>query len=220
MSNRAARPAAPTPRPPIPADPGLAYAQALADAQAAPALAERDRTRGAYERGAEPKPQPEPRPEPQPRRIFTAAGRSSVEPGSAVRVVASTTDAEGRALMVDLTSFGSQHYFRTGTFIATGSRERLFTHVIQKGERLWVTASLDRRFDAANSVTVEMRSGETRQVALPNGRPVTITPITRPETPEEQAGDRSAILRAAGDIDRNSRDAWRTYRDRCRSEAC
>jgi beta-lactamase regulating signal transducer with metallopeptidase domain len=222
MSNRAPTPPAPAPVPQVPTDPRVAFAQALADAQAAPSLAERDRPRWANERGADagPRPQPEPRPDPKPRRIYTAAGRSVVEPGSAVRVVASTTDAEGRALMVDLTSFGSQHYYRTGTFVASGSRERLFTRVVQKGERLWVTAGLDRRLGPTDSVTVEMRSGETRQVALPNGRQVTITPLRRDETADEQAGDQSAIRLADADIDRNSRDAWRTYRDRCRREAC
>lgn len=222
MSNRAAKPPPPAPIPRIPTDPGAAFAQAVADAQAAPALAERDRLRQAYGRGADagPRPQPEPRPDPPPRRIYTAAGRSVVEPGSAVRVVASTTDADGRALMVDLTSFGSQHYYRTGTFIASGSRERLFTRVVQKGERLWVTASLDRRLPPADSVTIEMRSGETRQVALPNGRQVTITPLKRDETVDEQAGDQGAIRLADADLDRSSRDAWRTYSERCRREGC
>jgi len=220
MSNQTPRPAAPArvPTPPAPLDPGVALAQAQADAQAAPPLGGHGRDRGASEPGVDPKPRPQP--EPRPRRILTAAGRSSVEPGSAVRVIASTTDGEGRALMTDLTSFGSQHYYRTGTFIASGSRERLFTRVVQSGERLWVTAGLDPRLDAEDSVTVEMRSGETREVALPNGRAVTLTPLMRPETAKERAGDRAAIGRADGDIDRSSRDAWRAYRDRCRAGSC
>jgi beta-lactamase regulating signal transducer with metallopeptidase domain len=220
MSNQAARPAAPARPRPIPVDPGLAHAQALADAQAAPALAERNRLRWADERGAEPNPQPQPRSELQPRRILTAAGRSSVEPGSAVRVVASTRDAEGRALMTDLTSFGSQHYFRTGTFIASGSRERLFTAVVQRGERLWVTASLSKRFDPSDTATIEMRPGETRTVTLPDGRQVVVTPTLRAETAAEQAGASGAFDAVAEDINRTSRDAWRTHRDRCRAGAC
>jgi hypothetical protein len=220
MSNHAPRPAEPprVPAPQVPLDPAVALAQAQADAQAAPPLGGYGRDRGAYEPGVDPKPRPQP--EPRPRRILTAAGRSSVEPGSAVRVIASTTDGEGRALMTDLTSFGSQHYYRTGTFIASGSRERLFTRVVQKGERLWVTASLDRRLGADDAVTVEMRSGETREVALPNGRAVTLSPVMRPETAEERAGDHAAIGRADGDIDRSSRQSWRAYRDRCRAGSC
>lgn len=220
MSSRAAQPADPAPAPAPPANPGSALAEAMADAQAAPTLRDRDRPRWAYERGAEPRPRPQPRPEPQPRRIYAAAKRSSVEPGSAVRVVASTTDAAGRPLMVDLTSFGSQHFYRLGTFIASGSRERLFTSVTQRGERLWVTASLSHRFDADETATIEMRSGETRDLVLPNGRAVTVTPTVRAETPEEAAGDHHVLRMAANDINRSSRDAWNLYRDRCRREGC
>lgn len=221
MSSRAVRPASPTPvLPPAPVAPGAALAEAVADAQAAPSLRERDRPRWAYERGAGPRPEPRPRPEPQPRRIFTAAGRSSVEPGTAVRLVASTTDADGRPLMTDLTSFGSQHYFRTGTFIASGSRERLFTAVVQRGQRLFVTASLSKRFDPEDTATIEMGPGETRTLTLPNGWPVVVTPVVRAETAEEMAGDRGAFAVVAEDINRDSNDAWRKYRDRCRAGAC
>ncbi|WP_296598790.1 hypothetical protein, partial [Phenylobacterium sp.] len=176
--------------------------------------------RWAEERTAGPQPRPEPQPDPRPRRIFTAAGRSAVEPGTAVRVVASTTDADGRPLMTDLTSFGSQHYYRTGTFIASGSRERLFTAVTQRGDRFFVTASLSRRFDPDESVTGELAAGETRTLTLPNGRPVTLTPIVRAETPEERAGDQIALGLVSESLARSSSDAWRTYRDRCRTEGC
>jgi len=220
MSNRATPPAEPAPAPVSPADPESALAQAIADARAAAPLAENDRSRRAYERRAEPRPQPQPRPEPQPRRIYAAAKRSSVEPGSAVRVVASTVDAEGRPLMVDLTSFGSQHYYRLGTFIASGSRERLFTSVTQRGERLWVSASFSRRFDVGETATVEMRSGESRELTLPNGRVVTVAPTLRAETAEEAAGDRAVLRRVADDIGRSSRDTWNAYRQLCRAEGC
>ncbi|WP_068874610.1 MULTISPECIES: M56 family metallopeptidase [unclassified Phenylobacterium] len=222
MSNRVAAPAAPAPV--IPPAPGGALAQAHADAQSAPNLRERDRPRWAYERGAEPRPQPDPRPEPRserpPRRIFAAAGRSSVEPGSAVRLVATSMDAEGRPLMTDLTSFGSQRYFRTGTYIADGSRERLFTAVTQRGERLWVTASLSKRFRPEETATVEMRAGETRTFTLPNGRPVVVTPTLRAETAAEMDGARGIFDATAAELSRTSDDAWRSYRDRCRTESC
>lgn len=217
MSDRAADPA-PTRAPRLPAEPGAVLAQAVADARAAPDLRQGDRRRWAYADGAEPRPQPQPQPEM--RKFYTGAGRSSVEPGSAIRVVASSTDADGRPLMVELTSFGSQHYFRTGTFIASGSRDRLYSNVVQQGDRLMVSVSFSRRFDADESATVEMRSGETRKVILPNGRTVTLTPTVRPETPEEQAGVRQALWRADADLDRTGRDAWRAYRDRCRAEGC
>jgi hypothetical protein len=219
-SSRAARPIPPTPRPQVPTGPDTAVAQAMADTRATPSLEDRDRARSGYERGAEPKSRPQPRPEPQSRRIFTAAGRSMVEPGSAVRLVASTTDAEGRALMTDLTSFGSQHYFRTGTFIASGSKERLFTAVVQQGQRLLVTASLSRTFDPSATATMEMRPGETRSLTLPDGRAVVLTPTLRAETEAEQVGASGAFDAVAEDINRSSRDAWRTYRDRCRAERC
>lgn len=220
MSNRVAPPVRPAPAPPVPAGPDFALAQALADTQATPTLADRDRPRWADERGAEPKSQPRPRPDPQPRRIYAAAGRSWVEPGTAVRLVASTTDSEGRALMTDLTSFGSQRYYRTGTFIASGSKERLFTAVVQRGDRLWVTASLSRRFDPAVTASLEMRPGETRTLTLPNGRAIVVTPVVRAETPDEQAGDRIAIAMADEAIARSGDEAWRTYRDRCRTGGC
>lgn len=221
MSDRPAKIVSPAPViPPAPVAPGAALAEAQADAQAAPALRERDRARWAYERGAEPRPRPEPRPDPQPRRIFTAAGRSSVEPGSAVRLVASSTDAEGRPLMTDLTSFGSQRHFRTGTVIADGSRERLFTAVTQRGQRLWVSASLSKRFGPDDTATIEMRAGETRTFTLPNGRPVTVTPSLRVETAEERAGGHDTLAAMNEQFKRTSKDAWRAYRDRCRAEGC
>jgi hypothetical protein len=225
MSNRPAKIVSPTPaRPPAPLAPGAALAEAQADAQAAPILRERDRARWAYERGAEPRPRPPPPPEPRaerpPRRIFTAAGRSSVEPGSAVRLLASSTDAEGRPLMTDLTSFGSQRYFRTGTYVADGSRERLFTAVVQRGPRLWVSASLSKRFNPDETATVEMRAGETRTFTLPNGRPVVVTPTLRAETPDEMASARGVYDAVSAELGLTGEDAWRTYRDRCRREGC
>lgn len=218
MSNHVA-PATPEHAPRLPAARDTALAQALADTRTAPALAERDRPRRAYERGVDPGRRPEP-PEPPPRRIFTAAGRSVVEPGSAVRLVGSTTDTDGRPLMTDLTSYGSQHFFRTGTFIASGSRERLFTAVVQRGQRLWVTASLSKSFDPAESATIEMAPGETRSFDLPDGRQVVVTPTLRTETTAERQGASGAFDAVSDDIRRTSNDAWRTYRDGCRDGGC
>jgi hypothetical protein len=194
-----------------PPDPAAVLAEAQADALAAPPLPEFGGVRYAIER---------PPRAPRARRIYAAADRSSVEPGSAVRVVASAMDPEGHPLMVDLTSFGSQHYYRTGTFLEGGSRQRLFTSVVQRGERLWVTASLNRRFEGPETGTIEMRSGETRDLVLGNGQVVTITPTLRPETPEEAAGAWETLRRADADMERSSRDARRLDRQRCRTDAC
>jgi beta-lactamase regulating signal transducer with metallopeptidase domain len=192
-------------------DPATVTAEAQADALAGPAIPETDRPRPAFER---------PPRLPRERRVYALANRSSVEPGSAVRVIATAVDPEGRPLMADLTSFGSQHYYRTGSYISSGSRQGVFTSVVQRGDRLWVTASLNRRFDPDETATVEMRPGETRNMVLANGQTITVTPTLRPETPEEAAGDHEALRRVDNDIDRSSRDAWRTYRDHCRREAC
>ncbi|MBU1374665.1 MAG: M56 family metallopeptidase [Alphaproteobacteria bacterium] len=191
-----------------PADPVIAMTQAQVDADAAPMLAETDGVRGAVER-----PPHVPR-LPRERRIYAIANRSSVEPGSAVRVVASAFDREGRALMADLTSFGSQHYYRTGSYVTSGSKQAVFTAVVQRGDRLWVTVSLNRRFEGDEVGTIEMRSGETRNIALPNGQVVTVTPTLRPETAEEAAGAHEALRRVDVDLDRSSREAWEALRRR------
>jgi beta-lactamase regulating signal transducer with metallopeptidase domain len=168
---------------------------------------------------AEPAPPTAEEPAVAPRRIYAAANMSSVEPGSAVRVLARTHDPEGHAVMTDLTSFGSQHFYRTGTYLASGSRQRLFTSVIQRGERLWVTASLNRAFRGPAVGTIEMRSGETRDLVLGNGQVVTVTPTLRPETSEEAAGDRESLRRAGARLDASGRALWAAYRNGRRAEA-
>ncbi len=118
-------------------------------------------------------------------RIHTAARRSAVQPGYAVRVVAKMVDPDGVPLTTDLTAFGSQSQYRSGYYWRKGSRYALFTAVAQRGDRLLVTASLDRRFQPGTSGIIILRSGETGRITLGNGQVVTVTPSTRPETPEE-----------------------------------
>jgi beta-lactamase regulating signal transducer with metallopeptidase domain len=125
-----------------------------------------------------------------PRRVPTIADLSSVEPGSAVRVIATMTDPDGVPLTTDLTAFGSQSWYRLG-YIARGpSRYKLFTKVTQHGERLTVTAGLDKSFRSLVSGAVDLASGETGTIRLPDGQLITVTPILRPETPQETAAAR------------------------------
>ena len=122
-----------------------------------------------------------------PARIHAAADWSRVEPGSAVRVLATMTDPEGIPLTTDLTAFGSQSWYRVGYVRRGPSRFKLFTSVAQRGDRLLVTAALDRSFQPLSSASLELASGETGTIRLPNGLLVTVTPTLRPETPEEIA---------------------------------
>jgi beta-lactamase regulating signal transducer with metallopeptidase domain len=122
-----------------------------------------------------------------PRRVAMIADWSSVEPGSAVRVVATMTDPDGVPLTTDLTAFGSQSRYRLG-YIARGpSRYKLFTKVTQHGERMTVTAGLNKSFESLVSGSVDLASGETGIIRLPSGQMITVTPILRPETPQELA---------------------------------
>jgi beta-lactamase regulating signal transducer with metallopeptidase domain len=122
-----------------------------------------------------------------PGRIRSAASWSSVEPGSAVRVLATMTDPEGIPLVTDLTAFGSQSRYRVGYVERNASRYKLFTRVEQHGDRLVVTAALNQSFQPMVSGTTELASGETGTIRLPNGMVATVTPTIRPETPEEIA---------------------------------
>ena len=134
------------------------------------------------------------------RRIYAVARRSAVQPGYAVRVLATMTDPDGFGLTTDMTAFGSQARFRTGYYSRRGSRYALFTSVYQRGDLLVVTASLDRHFTPGVSGSVVLRSGETGNVVLGNGQVVTVTPTTRRETPRElQAGEREQ-RRGGGDF--------------------
>jgi beta-lactamase regulating signal transducer with metallopeptidase domain len=123
-------------------------------------------------------------------RFRTAASWSKVEPGSAIRVIATMTDPQGVPLTTDLTAFGSQSWYRLGYISRSRSRYKLFTSVAQRGERLVVTAGLDRSFSALDTGSIELRSGETGTIRLPNGLSVTVTPILRAETDQERAATR------------------------------
>jgi len=57
-------------------------------------------------------------------RIHAVARRSAVEPGSAVRVVATMIDPDGVPLITDLTAFGSQSAYRSGYFRRTAASTR------------------------------------------------------------------------------------------------
>jgi hypothetical protein len=113
-------------------------------------------------------------------------------------------DPDGVPLVTDLTAFGSQSYYRLGYVQRRDSRYKLFTSVVQRGDKLVVTAGLNHLFDPLLSGSVELRSGETGKIALRNGEVVTVTPTIRPETPQEIAdGQRGGYVR----IDRVSQDS-------------
>jgi beta-lactamase regulating signal transducer with metallopeptidase domain len=136
---------------------------------------------------------PQPDPPFRASRIHSVARRSMVEAGSAVRVLATMVDPEGRRLTTDLTAFGSQSAYRTGWFERNGSRYALFTSVAQDGDRLVVSASLDRRFEPRNSGSVVLSPGQTGQITLGDGQVVTVTPTVRPETPQEVEEGQRAV---------------------------
>jgi beta-lactamase regulating signal transducer with metallopeptidase domain len=122
--------------------------------------------------------------------VHTLADWSHVEPGSAVRVIANMTDPDGVPLTTDLTAFGSQSFYRLGYIRRGPSHYKLFTKVVQHGERMTVTAGLDKSFQFLVSGSIELASGETGTIRLPNGLEVTVTPILRAETDQERAATR------------------------------
>jgi hypothetical protein len=119
------------------------------------------------------------------RRIHAAARWSSVEPGTAVRVYATAADAAGVPLITDLTAFGSQSWYRVGCIRRNPSDEKLFTSVVQVGDRFTVTASIQRQGRLLGRGAIELASGETGTITLPDGRPVSVSAIARPETQAE-----------------------------------
>jgi len=131
-------------------------------------------------------------------KVYGVAERSHVEPGAAVRVLATMTDPEGHRLVTDLTAFGSQTFYRTGVIQRDGSRYALFTSVEQRGQTLLVTASLGRGFRPGSSGTIPLASGETGTIVFDNGQAVTVTPMLRAETPEEAEEGRRSTERLAG----------------------
>ncbi|HEY0436945.1 MAG TPA: hypothetical protein VGC92_09905, partial [Phenylobacterium sp.] len=123
----------------------------------------------------------------------------SVEPGSAVRVVATMTDPDGHPLTTDLTAFGSQSLYRLGYIQRRDSRYKLFTSVAQHGDRFTVTASLNEGLAGPFAGSATLASGETGRITLPNGLVVNVTPTVRPETPDEIA---QGQLRARVQVER------------------
>jgi beta-lactamase regulating signal transducer with metallopeptidase domain len=120
------------------------------------------------------------------RRVRSAARYSSVEPGTAVRVYATMTSPDGVPMITDLTAFGSQSWYRVGCIKSSPSRYKLFTSVVQHGDRLTVTALLNGMGgERDGSGQVELASGQSGIITLPNGREVKVTAIARPETTDE-----------------------------------
>jgi hypothetical protein len=122
-------------------------------------------------------------------RIRGTARWSVVEPGSAVRVYAAMTDPDGVPLVTDLTAFGSQSRYRVGCIRSHESRYRLFTSVVQNGDRLVVAASVkhDGRWVATG--TLELASGQSGVLTLSDGREVSVVALARPETADEAASE-------------------------------
>ncbi|HZZ66620.1 MAG TPA: M56 family metallopeptidase [Phenylobacterium sp.] len=122
-----------------------------------------------------------------PRKALGAARWSSVDPGSAVRVLATMQDPDGVPLTTDLTAFGSQSRYRLGYVRRDFSHYRLFTSVVQRGDRFQVTAGLNKAFSRLVTGSIELAAGETGTIALPSGLQVNVTPTVRPQTAEEIA---------------------------------
>jgi beta-lactamase regulating signal transducer with metallopeptidase domain len=122
-----------------------------------------------------------------PRKVYGVANWSQVEPGSAVRVLATMKDPDGVPLTTDLTAFGSQSRYRLGYVRRDSSHYKLFTSVVQRGDRFEVTAGLNKYFSRLMTGSVELAAGETGTITLPNGLRVNVTPTIRPETAQELA---------------------------------
>jgi beta-lactamase regulating signal transducer with metallopeptidase domain len=133
-------------------------------------------------------------------KIFGVAERSYVEPGLAIRVLATMADFDGSHLTTDLTSFASQKRYRMGYVERDDSPLKLFTAVVQRGDQLQVTASLSAAFAPWHSGSIVLASGQSGVITLPNGLQVNVTPTVRPETPAE--------------IAEGQRDLWRDPRFR------
>jgi len=117
--------------------------------------------------------------------IHAVADRSQVQPGSAVRVVASGVAPDGVHLWADFTAFGSQRLYRKGAYERGGSRYSLFTSVVQQGERLLVTVSLGKGFRPDLTASIDLPPNQTGVVRLPTGQDIVVTTSVRAETPEE-----------------------------------
>jgi beta-lactamase regulating signal transducer with metallopeptidase domain len=148
-------------------------------------------------------------------KVYGVASRSSVEPGSAVRLLATMTDRDGVPLTTDLTAFGSQSAYRFGYYWKKGSRYSLFTSVVQQDNRFAVTASLDRRFSPDLSGSIVLAAGQTGRIVLADGQVVTVTPWVRPETRWEVEEGRRATGSFAFHSPRFTPASWRPDLSRC-----
>ena len=117
--------------------------------------------------------------------IHAVADRSRVQPGLAVRVVASGVAPDGVRLWADFTAFGSQRLYRKGAYERAGSRYSLFTSVVQQGERLLVTVSLGRSFRPELTASIELSPNQSGVVRLPTGQDIVVATSVRAETPDE-----------------------------------
>ncbi len=135
--------------------------------------------------------------------IRAVADRSRVEPGSAVRVVATGMAPDGVALWSDFTAFGSQRLYRKGAYERGGSRYSVFTSVVQEGGRLKVTVSLGRAFKPELTGSIDLAPDQTGVLRLPTGQPMVVTATVRPETPEEIEEGRRMTDEAG-----NARGGW------------
>jgi beta-lactamase regulating signal transducer with metallopeptidase domain len=117
--------------------------------------------------------------------IHAVADRSQVQPGSAVRVVASGVAPDGVHLWADFTAFGSQRLYRKGAYERGGSRYSLFTSVVQQGDHLVVTVSLGKGFRPDLTGSIDLLPNQTGVVRLPTGQDIVVTTSVRSETPDE-----------------------------------
>ena len=116
---------------------------------------------------------------------YAAADRSQIQPGTAVRVVASGVAPDGVHLWADFTAFGSQRLYRKGAYERAGSRYSLFTSVVQDGERLLVTVSLGKLFRPDQTGSIELLPNQSGVIRLPTGQDIVVATSVRAETPDE-----------------------------------
>jgi hypothetical protein len=102
-----------------------------------------------------------------------------------VRLYAQTTDAAGVLLITDLTAFGDQRAFRLGCIRHSPSPDSLFTSVVQQGDHFLVRLSIKRDDRWVATGQSELASGETRAIALDDGRWVNVSVSSRAETQDE-----------------------------------
>ena len=154
--------------------------------------------------------------------VLGAAGEA-VQPGSAVQLITMVDVPDGRRQLVsNMTSFGSQNAYRTGTYSTHGSRYGLRTRVVQRGDRAEVFIRLIEERSpnrTLGSGAAILRSGETEEITLSNGFPVTVSLLIRPETAyERERGARAAAKTRATAAAREAR-LIRANLQRCRNDA-